>query len=91
MRTRISRDSAMRIEINHNFLVELCNALTLKVDGVPDAGDNYPICGVSQYIKTQWVNVSKRWVNVSVAKWNSIYKAPFGYRGSASRMLSERG
>ena len=67
MRTKISRDSAMHIEINHNFLVKLCNALILKVDGVPDAGDNYPICGVGQYIKTRWVNVSKRWVNVSVA------------------------
>ena len=58
MRTKINRDSAMRIEINRDFLVEPCNALTLKVDDIPDAGDNYPICGVGQCIKTRWVNVS---------------------------------
>ena len=39
MRIRISRDSTMRIRINRDSLIELCNALTLKVDDVPDAGD----------------------------------------------------
>ena len=80
MRIKISCDSAMRIEINHNFLIELCNALILKVNDVPDAGDNYPICGVGQCIKTRWVNVLKRWVNVSVAIFYGL-----------SRVISLRG
>ena len=70
MRTEINRDSIMRIKISRDSLIEICNALTLKVDEVPDTGDNYPICGVSQCIKIGWVNVSKRWVNVSVAYYN---------------------
>ena len=46
----------MRIVISRDSLIELCNALMLKVellkvDGVPEAGDNYPICvGVLIYI-----------------------------------------
>ena len=45
MRIKINRDSVLRIEISRDLLIELYNTLILKVDGVPDAGDNYPICG----------------------------------------------